>query len=180
MIPAERARNSNNCQRCNWFWLNVKTLESCQEEEARVAWAARSQEEWWKKSIGLGGKRTRWWLKEGKARRRSWGEEYRRQSNIPDSSTSRNITFAKTNKKVFKMFVYCLKHKNVVFGNFLCVYFLSLWCLCCISTLSEIAESTRDHRISSISDLSCDVSILLNLACLKSLLETMHQLTKLL
>jgi hypothetical protein len=29
-------------------------------------------------------------------------------------------------------------------------------------------------------DLSFDVSILLNLACLKSLLETMHQLIKLL
>ncbi len=128
----------------------------------------------------MGGKRTRWWLKEGKARRRSWGEEYRQQSNIPDSSTSRNSTFAKTNKKVFKTFVYSLKHKNDVFGNFLCVYFLSLSWLCCISTLPEIAESTHDHRISSSSDLSCDVSILLNLACLKSLFETMHQLIKLL
>lgn len=69
----------------------------------------------------------------------------------PDSSTSRNSTSAKANKKVFKTFVYSLKHKNAVFGNFLCVYCLSLslWCLCCISTLPEIAESTRDHRISS-------------------------------
>jgi hypothetical protein len=60
-------------------------------------------------------------------------------------------TSAKANQNAFKTFVYSLKHKNAVFGNFLCVYFLSLslWCLCCISTLPEIAESTRDHRISS-------------------------------
>jgi hypothetical protein len=102
----------------------------------------------------LGGKRTIWWLQEGKARQGGDHQVKNTDDNqtslvFPDSSTSRNSTSAKANQKAFKTFVYSLKHKNAVFGNFLCVYFLSLWCLCCISTLPEIAESTRDHRISS-------------------------------